>query len=140
MLPMVNQKDDTISIQSNSRRAEALLGNPISLSKELLYLQGARDLLLRLKDDYAMYLVPSAKFSCKPKKPLEGESGVHAEYDWFPINDRTLRKFLGDAMIRCLTMDRESLVRYLQGDTDIVVTGQEKDKKGKVTSITIKIE
>lgn len=112
----------------------------INLHDESLYLQGSRDVLLRLKDDYAMYLVPSAKFPCKPKILLDGESGVHAEYDWFPINDRTLRKLLGDAMIRCLTMDRESLVKYLQGDSEIVVTGQEKDKKGKVISITIKIE
>lgn len=112
-----------------------------NLHDEAIYLQGARDVLLRLKDDYAMYLVPSAKFPCKPKTILDGESGVHAEYDWFSINDRTLRKLLGDAMIRCLTTDRESLVRYLQGDHNgIVVTGQDKDKKGKVISITIKIE
>lgn len=136
MLPMVNQKDDTISLQSNSRRAEALLGNPISLSKESLYLQGARDVILRLKDDYAMYLVPSVK--CKKKEEYREEG--KADYFYFPLANKTLRKLLGDAMIRCLTMDRESLVRYLQGDTDIVVTGQEKDKKGKVTSITIKIE
>lgn len=137
MLLMVNQKDDTISIQSNSRRAEALLGNPISLSKESLYLQGARDVLLRLKDDYAMYLVPSVKLKVKE----ECKDPWSPDYNYFPLPDRTLRKLLGDAMIRCLTMDRESLVKYLQGDhTDIVVTGQEKDKKGKVASITIKIE
>ena len=72
MLPMVNQKDDTISLQSNSRRAEALLGNPISLSKESLYLQGARDVILRLKDDYAMY---TAIYSNKYLIPLLFEEG-----------------------------------------------------------------
>lgn len=126
--------------QKASYEGNPLIGNPPSLSKESLYLQGARDVLLRLKDDYDMYLVPCAKFPCKPKCLLEGESGVHAEYNWFPINDRTLRKMLGDAMIRCLTMDRESLVKYLQGDSEIVVIGQENDKKGKITHITIKIE
>ena len=108
-----------------------------NLHDESLYLQGARDVLLRLKDDYAMYLVPSVK--CKKKEEYR-EKGK-ADYFHFPLANRTVRGLLGDAMIRCLTMDRESLVKYLQGDhTDIVVTGQEKDKKGKVTSITIKIE
>lgn len=108
-----------------------------NLHDEAIYLQGARDVLLRLKDDYAMYLVPSVKCERKEECREEGK----ADYEYFPLRDRTLRGLLGDAMIRCLTMDRESLVRYLQGDhTGIVVTGQEKDKKGKVTSITIKIE
>lgn len=108
-----------------------------NLHDEAIYLQGARDVLLRLKDDYAMYLVPSVKCERKEECREEGK----ADYEYFPLRDRTLRGLLGDAMIRCLTMDRESLVKYLQGDhTDIVVTGQEKDKKGKVTSITIKIE
>lgn len=108
-----------------------------NLHDESLYLQGARDVLLRLKDDYAMYLVPAVK--CKKKEEYRDEG--RADYCYFPLDNRTARKLLGDAMIRCLTMDRESLVKYLQGDhTDIIITGQEKDKKGKVTSITIKIE
>lgn len=108
-----------------------------NLHEEAIYLRGAKDVLLRLKDDYAMYLVPSVKCERKEECREEGK----ADYEYFPLRDRTLRGLLGDAMIRCLTMDRESLVKYLQGDhTDIVVTGQEKDKKGKVTSITIKIE
>ena len=108
-----------------------------NLHDESIYLQGARDVLLRLKDDYAMYLVPSVKFKVKE----EHKEPWSSDYNYFPLTDRTLRKLLGEAMVRCLTMDRESLVKYLQGDhTDIVVTGQEKDKKGKVISITIKIE
>lgn len=108
-----------------------------NLHDESLYLQGARDVLLRLKDDYAMYLVPGVKYYKKEECREEGK----ADYCYFPLENRTAQKLLGDAMIRCLTMDRESLVKYLQGDhTDIVVTGQEKDKKGKITSITIKIE
>lgn len=108
-----------------------------NLHLESLYLQGARDVLMRLKDDYAMYLVPSVK--CKKKEVYREE--CKADYFHFPLANRTLRGLLGDAMIRCLTMDRESLVKYLQGDhTDIIVTGQEKDKKGKVNKLTIKIE
>lgn len=108
-----------------------------NLHDESLYLQGARDVLLRLKDDYAMYLVPSVK--CNKKEECREEGKV--DYFYFPLANRTVRGLLGDAMIRCLTMDIESLVKYLQGDhTDIVVTGQEKDKKGKVNKLTIKIE
>ena len=123
--------------QKASYEGSTLIGNPPSLSKESLYLQGARDVLLKLKDDYAMYLVPSVKYKKREECREEGKT----DYFHFPLANRTVRGLLGDAMIRCLTMDRESLVKYLQGDhTDIVVTGQEKDKKGKVTSITIKIE
>ena len=108
-----------------------------NLHDEAIYLQGARDVLLRLKDDYAMYLVPSVKCDRKEECRDKGK----ADYEYFPLRDRTLRGLLGDAMIRCLTMDRESLVKYLQGDhTDIIVTGQEKDKKGKINKLTIKIE
>lgn len=112
-----------------------------NLHEESIYLKGARDVLMRLQDDYDMYLVPCAKFPCKPKCPLEGESGVHAEYDWFPIVDKTRRRLIGDAMIRCLTRDRESLIKYLQGDHNgLVVTNVKKDRKGKVSELTIKIE
>lgn len=108
-----------------------------NLHDEAIYLQGARDVLLRLKDDYAMYLVPSMKCERKEECHEEGK----ADYEYFPLANKTVRGLLGDAMIQCLTMDRESLVNYLQGGhTDIIVTRQEKDKKGKVTSITIKIE
>lgn len=108
-----------------------------NLHDEAIYLQGARDVLLRLKDDYAMYLVPSVK--CDRKEECREE--CKADYEYFPLQDRTLRELLGAAMIRCLTMDRESLVKYLQGDhTDIIVTGQEKDRKGKINKLTIKIE
>lgn len=108
-----------------------------NLHEEAIYLQGAMDVLLRLKDDYAMYLVPSVKCERKEECHEEGK----ANYEYFPLQDRTLRGLLGEAMIRCLTMDRESLVKYLQGDhTDIIVTGQEKDKKGKINKLTIKIE
>lgn len=109
----------------------------ISLKEETLYLQGARDVLMRLRDDYAMYLVPSVKFNIKEELRVGGK----ADYLYFPLPDRTLRKLLGDAIIRCLTMDKDSLAKYLSGDYNaIVITALEKDKKGKTVSITIKME
>lgn len=67
--------------------------------------------------------------------------GGKADYMYFPLPDRTLKKLLGDAMIRCLTMDRDSLAKYISGDYNaIVITALEKDKKGKTVSITIKME
>ena len=108
-----------------------------NLHDEAIYLQGARDVLLRLKDDYKMYLVPSVKCEIKEECREEGK----ADYEYFPLANKTVRGLLGDAMIRCLTMDRESLVKYLQGDHDgLVVMNVKKDRKGKVSEITIKIE
>ena len=42
----------------------------ISLKEETLYLQGARDVLMRLRDDYAMYLVPSVKLNIKEENVI----------------------------------------------------------------------
>ena len=107
---MVNQKDDTISIQSNSRRAEALLGNPISLSKESLYLQGARDMLMALmergKIDFGWYNIDKSK----PKE----EKGSRAIYN----------KCISDFLLS----DRENVKRFLQGDRMLSMTIKETRK------------
>lgn len=118
---MVNQKDDTISIQSNSRRAEALLGNPISLSKESLYLQGARDMLMALMDrckiDFGWNNIDRSK--------LKEEKGSRAIYN----------KCISDFLLS----DRENVRRFLQGDRMLCYDHQ-RDKKGKFISVKVKYE
>lgn len=118
---MVNQKDDTISIQSNSRRAEALLGNPISLSKESLYLQGARDMLMMLiergKIDFGWYNIDRSK--------LKEEKGSRAIYN------KCIQDFL--------LCDRDNIRRFLQGDR-ILCYDHQRDKKGKFISVKVKYE
>lgn len=103
----------------------------INLREESIYLKGARDLLLRLQDDFDMYLVPCAKFNKKddPKS-----------YEYFPITNTKQRKLIGEGFKNALLSHRESLVRFLQGDYDsLQVTSVERDKKGKVTELKIEV-
>lgn len=108
------------------------MSNFISLHQESLYLQGARDLLLRLQHDFDMYLVPCEK--------LYSKTDVN-RYEYFPVNNTSKRKIVGKGLLKALLSDRESLVRFLQGDYDsLQVTAVERDKKGKIKSLTIKVE
>lgn len=118
---MVNQKDDTIPIQSNSNRAEALLGNPINLSKESLYLQGARDMLMKLIDickiDFGWYNLGESKH--------KEEKGSRSIYN----------KCISDFLLS----DRENVRRFLQGDR-ILCYDHQRNKKGKFISVKVKYE
>ena len=103
----------------------------INLREESIYLQGARDVILRLQDDFDMYIVPSVKHKHK----------VDDKTMWFPENSLLRRKLLGQAMSKALLYDRESLVNFLRGDYDgFVITDVQRDKKCRVPSLTIKIE
>ena len=114
------------------------MSNFISLHQQSLYLQGARDLLLRLQHDFDMYLIPSEKCKTEPSPYLPN---VEEHYCWFPINNTSKRKIVGKGLMNALLSDRESLVRFLQGDYDsLQVTAVERDKKGKIKSLTIKVE
>ena len=105
----------------------------INLREESLYLQGARDVLMRLQDSYDMYVIPSVKCRCKSK--VTGREG----YDWFPLNKMSLRKLVGKALLKSLIYDRESLVKFLQGCSELEIKAVKNDKKGEITEIKIKI-
>lgn len=64
----------------------------LNLHEESIYLQGVRDILLRLRYDFDMYIIPSIK--CRVEKsefsPLEEE-----QYDWFPLSNTKTRKMVG---------------------------------------------
>lgn len=114
------------------------MNNIKNLHLESFYLQGARDLLLRLQNDFDMYLIPSEKCKTEPSPYLPN---VDEQYNWFPINNTSKRKIVGKGLMNTLLSDRESLARFLQGDYDsLQVTAVERDKKGKVKSLTIKVE
>lgn len=103
----------------------------INLREESIYLQGARDVLMRLQDDFDMYIIPSVKHKHK----------VEDKTMWFPESSPLRRKLLGQAMGKALLYDRESLVNFLRGDYGgFVITDVQRDKKDRVTSLTIKIE
>lgn len=101
-----------------------------NLHLESIYLKGARDLLLRLQDDFDMYLVPCAKFNKKddPKS-----------YEYFPITNTKQRKLIGEGLKKALLSHRDSLVRFLQGNyRELKIKGVER-KKDKVVKIEIEV-
>lgn len=106
-----------------------------NLHEESIYLKGARDLLLRLQDDFDMYLVPAVKCKCKqsPYTP-SGET-----YEWFPVTNTKSRKLIGEGLKNTLLSHRESLVRFLQGNYhELKIKGVER-KKDKVVKIEIEV-
>ena len=108
----------------------------MNLHEESLYLQGARDILMRLKDAWEMYLIPSIKVQCKPSEFLpDGKN--HA---WFPLANTKIRRILGSAMYDALLQDRQTLKRVLQGETSIIVKHVAADKKGKITRLVIEVK
>lgn len=106
-----------------------------NLHEESIYLQGAKDLLLRLQDDFDMYLVPCVKCKCK-----QSEYTPNAEsYDWFPVANTKSRKLIGEGLKNALLSHRESLVRFLQGNYhELKIKGVER-KKDKVVKIEIEV-
>lgn len=105
----------------------------LNLREESLYLQGARDVLMRLQDSYDMYVIPSVKCRCK-SKVTDGEG-----YCWFPLNKQSLRKLVGKALLKSLIYDRESLVKFLQGCSELEIKEIKNDKKGEIADIKLKI-
>lgn len=106
-----------------------------NLHEESIYLKGARDLLLRLQDDFDMYLVPCVKSKCKPSPYTpSGET-----YVWYPVTNTKSRKLIGEGLKNALLSHRESLVRFLQGNYhELKIKGIER-KKDKVVKIEIEI-
>lgn len=105
-----------------------------NLHLENFYLQGARDLLLRLQKDYEMYLTPSVKGKCNAK--FSGDN----PYEYFPLSNANARKLVGKGLVNALLQDRESLVRFLSGDyKGLQSSVLKRDKKGKVTELKIEV-
>lgn len=113
-----------------------------NLHLESLYLQGARDLLLRLQEDYEMYLIPAVKCKCRASyKDEMAKYGIQvAPYEYFPLNNTSMRKLIGSAFTEMLLQDRKSLVAFLEGNNNgFKITDVEKDKKGKIKKLKIEL-
>ena len=108
----------------------------MNLHEESLYLQGARDVLMRLKDAWEMYLIPSIKVHCIPSKFMPNGGN----YAWFPLANTKIRRILGSAMYDALLQDSQTLKRVLQGETSIIVKHVAADKKGKITRLVIEVK
>lgn len=105
----------------------------MTLHEESLYLQGARDVLMRLREDYDMKLTPAIKCKALPINTS------NPPYCWFPLSNGKVKTCLGEAMYNCLLYDRESLVRFLEGQSVINIISAEKDKKNNLSRLTIEI-
>lgn len=109
----------------------------LNLHEESIYLQGVRDILLRLRYDFDMYLIPSIK--CRVEKS-EFSTWEEEQYDWFPLSNTKTRKMVGKALLETLLYDRISLIKFLQGDyMYLEVKSVERDKKGKITNLKIEV-
>lgn len=103
----------------------------LNLHEESIYLQGARDLLLRLQGDFDMYVVPLEKLYSK-KEP--------EKYEFFPIGNTAKRKLVGEALVNALLSRRESLVRFLQGNyRELKIKGVKTNKKDKIEKLEIEV-
>lgn len=112
----------------------------MTLHEESIYLSGARDVLLRLKDDFDMSLVPLVKCKLKEEYRKKDSTEIQTSYMRLPLQNSAHRRLLGAGMYDCLINDRESLVRYLSGDfKGLYLDGVQKDKKGKIEKIKIKV-
>lgn len=103
--------------------------NPKSLMLESQEIEGARKILLKLQQDYAMSLVPSMKYKAYNKREKKLGIEQNLSYEYFPINTK-YRKVVGDGMMRFLLTDKENIRRYLYEDCDLDMKFTH-DKKGK---------
>ena len=104
---------------------------------ERIYLDGARDLLMRMKDDFDMSLVPSVRYDrIKTPKSKDYESS----HIYAPLCDKKKRLMIGRAFTDLMLRDTEALLRFLTCDYDgISVTRVTKDKRGNVTGLEVDI-
>lgn len=111
--------------------------NPKSLMLESQEIEGARKILLKLQQDYAMSLVPSVK--CKSYNKRDKKLGIEQNhsYEYFPINPK-YRKIVGEGMMRFLLTDKENIRRYLYEDCGLDMKFTH-DKKGKPVRCDITI-
>ncbi len=121
--------------KSNSIRREYLsLG--MTHMEMTMYLKGARDILMRLQEDYEHYIIPYTY--CKLKNP---NIELHDTEHPFPITSSKVRKMMGEALIKTLIEDKRSLERFLLWKYNgIKATAVERNKKGQVTRVIISIE
>ena len=108
-----------------------------SIHLESIYIDGARDLLMRLKDDFDMSLVPSVRYD-RIRTPESKD--YEASYMYLPLGDKKKRLMIGSAFTNLMLRDRDALLRFLTCDYDgLSVTRVNKDKRGNVTGLEVDI-
>ena len=104
---------------------------------ESIYIDGARDLLMRLNDDFDMSLVPSVRYD-RIRTPESKD--YESSHIYAPLCDKKKRLMIGRAFTDLMLRDREALLRFLTDDYDgLSVTRVTKDKRGNVTGLEVDI-
>lgn len=101
-----------------------------------IYLDGARDLLLRLKDDYELTMTPflDAVYSSKLDPDVKHVLAT-------PCRIPKERKMYGKAILELLIHDRRALESVLFQDAmTLQVTDLKRNKKGEVTEYKLKLK
>lgn len=108
-----------------------------SIHLESIYIDGARDLLMRLKDDFDMSLVPSVRYD-RIRTPESKD--YESSFMYLPVCDKKKMLMIGSAFTNLMLRDREALLRFLTDDYDgLSVTRVTKDKRGNVTGLEVDI-
>ena len=108
-----------------------------SIHLESIYIDGARDFLMRLKDDFDMSLVPSVRYD-RIRTPESKD--YEASYMYLPLCDKKKRLMIGRTFTDLMLRDREALLRFLTGDYDgLSVRRVTKDKRGNMTGLEVDI-
>ena len=108
-----------------------------SLHLESIYIDGARDLLMRMKNEFDMSLVPSVRYD-RIRTPESKD--YEASFMYLPLGDKKKMLMIGSAFTNLMLHDRDALMRFLTDDYDgISVTRVTKDKKGNVTGLEVDI-
>ena len=95
-------------------------------------INGARKLLLKLEQEFAMSIVPCQQYPCKSRF---GVCEEHEHLEWFEIPTK-YRKLAGEGMMRWLLESKDNMRQYLYGNLEFFAH-YERDKKGKVVRINI---
>ena len=93
---------------------------------------GARKLLLKLEQDFAMSIIPCQQYPCKSHF---GACEERKHLEWFEIPTK-YRKLAGEGMVRWLLESKDNMWKYLY-DTPEFIAHYVLDKKGKVVRINV---
>lgn len=101
-----------------------------------IYLDGARDILLKLKDDYEISLTPLFDAVCSSNLDESVKYTIP-----LPCRIPKERKMYGKAMLELLIHDKRALESVLfQDEMTLQATDLKRNKKGEVTEYKLKLK
>lgn len=106
----------------------------ISLIIEKARLDGAKQVLRQLSNDFCFYLIPTIYLKTKAGNLKFTSADAKLPVDL--TKAKIKQRLYGDAIVDLLLSDDKSLTRYLNGTwNSIKVTVDKRDKKGKIIKL-----